>query len=589
MSSDRFDELTKGLANGATSRRKFLTGLAGAAAGAVFGARQARGVVPPGGSTCSNEGQSCTAQQCCQGLNCLTDFTSSTEKFCCAPGTPLVCGSKCCPTGAVLGCSAGKCTCPTGEVVCPDANNPLAGKCVNLAEDVNNCGACGVTCADPTGADAPCRVAACVNKGCTTVAKPGSNGTPCEDGNLCTLNDTCNNGTCQAGTQKQCPQCQKCDPSTGGCVPDPNQVGNPCDDGLACTTDDRCTAAGTCAGTPILCQPLDQCHVAGVCEEPGGKCTNPIKLNGTPCETGNLCTADTCQNGTCAQGPVDVTCPDEQCQKCNPSTGMCQPVANGTACNDGNACTVNDTCQAGFCTAGAPRVCDDNNECTQDTCDPATGCVHTPLTGTPCETGNKCTADTCDNGVCKQGPPSVTCPQCQVCDPDRGTCVNLANGTACEDGDVCTLGDTCQNGTCVSGPVKTCGQCQVCANVGGVATCVADTSKNGQTCNDGNACTTGETCQNGVCTGGTPKNCNDGNECTQDSCDQTTGTCLHTPLTGTPCGMPGSGRTCCNGTCCMSGNICCATKPEKCGRPTGAGCTNRNQCCSDVCVLGRCG
>jgi hypothetical protein len=387
LSGERFDELAKDLAAKTTSRRKFLAGLAGAAAGALFGASRASGVVPPGGSTCSNEGQSCTAQQCCQGLNCLTDFTNSTEKFCCAPDTPLVCGSKCCPTGAVLGCSAGKCTCPTGEVVCPDANNPLAGKCVNLVEDVNNCGACGVTCADPTGPNAPCRVAACVNGGCTTVPKPGS--------------------------------------------------------------------------------------------------------NGLPCETGNLCTTDTCQNGTCQQGAVTVTCP--QCQECDPTTGTCTNLANGTACDDGNPCTVNDTCQAGFCTPGAAKNCNDNNECTVDTCDPTTGnCVHTPVSnGTPCETGNLCTTDTCQNGTCQQGAVTVTCQQCEKCNPATGTCVPNP-GAACTDNNPCTVNDTCNAvGVCTGTPLV-CAAPQICCTTGMHAgTCKlpsgATCMSNGSCCS--NSCT----------------------------------------------------------------------------------------------------
>src|SRR3990172_7062084 len=36
---------------------------------------------------------------------------------------------------------------------------------------------------------------------------------------------------------------------------------------------------------------------------------------------------------------------------CNPATGICShnPVANGTACNDGNLCTTNDVCTNGVC------------------------------------------------------------------------------------------------------------------------------------------------------------------------------------------------------------------------------------------------
>jgi Dictyostelium (slime mold) repeat len=487
MSSDRFDELTKELANGGTSRRKFLTGLAGAAAGAFIGAGRARAVLPgPGGSTCSNAGQSCAAQQCCQGLNCLTDLTNATEKFCCSQGTPIVCGSKCCPTGAVLGCSAGKCTCPTGEVVCPDANNPLAGRCVNLVEDVNNCGACGVSCGDPIGADAPCRVRACVNGGCTTLPNPAADGVFCEDGNLCTVGDTCNNGTCQSGTPVQCLQCQKCDPDTGGCAPDPDQVGDQCDDGLACTTDDRCTAAGTCVGTPVVCQALDQCHVAGVCQEPGGACTNPIKANGTPCD-------------------------------------------------DGNLCTLNDTCQAGICT-GQPRDCNDNDVCTTDTCDPSTGaCLNTPIpaccrTTDECpQPANQCQQATCVNNVC-----GVT---------------NKSNGSTCNDNNPCTTNDVCTNGVC-TGTLVVCPAGTTCAN----GSCV---------CNANSGCT--GCCQTNTCQPGTA----------QTACGSNGVTCQSCPPMG------------------MAQQICSSQNNNgvfRCCRNTGRPCNTNNpdMCCSKSCPTGTC-
>jgi hypothetical protein len=371
-------------------------------------------------------------------------------------------------------------------VVCPDANNPLAGKCVNLAEDVNNCGKCGVVCEESTDL---CKVKACINGSCGFVNLP--DGTLCDDGDLCTRTDTCQNGTC---------------------------VGS----------------------NPVVCTALDQCHNVGTCDPATGVCSNP-------------------------------------------------PKPNDTACDDGNECTVNDTCQDGACTPGAPRNCDDNNECTADTCDPATGCVHTPLPGQPCNQSNKCRTDVCNaSGQCEPGPATVTCPQCHVCDPDSGTCTAVTNGTLCEDGNLCTVGDTCQNGTCQPGAAKTCpstgNQCteSVCNKTTGA--CETRNKSNGTSCNDGNACTTGETCQDGACIGGTLKNCDDKNECTQDSCDPTTGICLHTPLTGTPCGMPGSSRTCCNGMCCQSGNICCSSTPARCGGGTGSSCKNNNDCCSGSCV-----
>jgi hypothetical protein len=46
-------------------------------------------------------------------------------------------------------------------------------------------------------------------------------------------------------------------------------------------------------------------------------------------------------------------------------------------------------------------LCDDANECTDDLCAPASGCVHANLTGPACEDGDLCTVTGgCKNGVC---------------------------------------------------------------------------------------------------------------------------------------------------------------------------------------------
>jgi hypothetical protein len=80
--------------------------------------------------------------------------------------------------------------------------------------------------------------------------------------------------------------------------------------------------------------------------------------------------------------------------------GCAAPVADGTPCQDGDACTVSDTCQGGVCVPGAALACDDANPCTTDGCDPAWGCVH-GWTTDPCDDGSACTAkDLCAFGVC---------------------------------------------------------------------------------------------------------------------------------------------------------------------------------------------
>jgi hypothetical protein len=458
VSGQGFDELTKTLAEGTASRRKFLAGLGTVAAAVLVGPRGAAAIPgdAPGSGDCVNEGQSCTAQKCCQGFDCLVDLTSSTEKFCCSPNSTLVCGRSCCPTGALGNCSAGQCVCPTGEVVCPDANNPLAGKCVNLVEDPDNCGACGVVCTGPIGADAPCRVRACVQGQCTTIANPLADGALCEEGNLCTVGDTCNSGTCQAGTPVTCPdeQCQTCVPSTGLCQPRAN--GTPCSDENPCTLNDTCQA-GFC--TP---GPLKECPQCQVCDPTTGTCE--AVANGTPCNDNDVCTAgDTCQNGACQSGSAvpgcchsvaDCPTPPSPCQQATCVNNACGVTnkANGTVCNDNNPCTQNDVCTNGVCAGTAIAGCivcqstadcpTPSNQCQQATCTNNVCGVQNKPNGTACNDNNACTSnDVCMNGVCTGTPcasPNVCCPQ-----PGRGC--RLPNGVACNGNGMCCSGNCSGN------------------------------------------------------------------------------------------------------------------------------------------------
>jgi hypothetical protein len=73
---------------------------------------------------------------------------------------------------------------------------------------------------------------------------------------------------------------------------------------------------------------------------------------------------------------------DNPCETaiCDPKSG-CKytPVADGTTCEDGDRCTVNDSCRNGKC-KGTRVNCDDNNQFTRDFCDPKTGdCMHIAL------------------------------------------------------------------------------------------------------------------------------------------------------------------------------------------------------------------
>src|SRR6185503_8956238 len=135
----------------------------------------------------------------------------------------------------------------------------------------------------------------------------------------------------------------------------------------------------------------------------------------------------------------------------NLGPGACEfAPLTGTPCNDGDACTVSDTCSAGVCAAGGPRNCDDGNACTDDACDDESGCVHSH-NASACDDGNACTTgDVCSDGACAGGS-LVSCDDgdaCTVdaCHPATG-CTHAAS--ACDDGNPCTA-DTCD-------PVLGCG------------------------------------------------------------------------------------------------------------------------------------
>ena len=129
----------------------------------------------------------------------------------------------------------------------------------------------------------------------------GADGTPCDDGNPCTTNETCQSGSC-----------------VGSVAPN----GTACDDGNACTQTDTCQS-GTCTGSnPVICTALDPCHDSGVCYTGTGVCSNPAKPDGTACDDGIVCTqTDACQAGVC--------------------------VGTAISCDDGNPCT-DDACAPAF-------------------------------------------------------------------------------------------------------------------------------------------------------------------------------------------------------------------------------------------------
>ncbi len=432
----------------------------------------------------------------------------------------------------------------------------------------------------------------------------------CTDGNACTVGDVCVGTTCQSGPVVNClgagGQCNlaTCNPAglEGNCsilTPLPN--GTSCSDNSACTLVDLCQAGVCIPGLPVDCSAAgDQCNSASC--DPGGALGNCIiltpVLNGTPCNDAVRCNiGETCQGGVCLGGsPVDCTGAAGPCNNatCDPlgTEGNCAivvPIANGTACSDGNGCTLGETCLTGVCGNGTPVDCSSfNTQCSTATCDPAGSpgncAIVTPQPdGTVCTDGLFCTAtDGCVGGICVgTGNPCTgsvcddvtdACVQCLVdtdcndnnlCTDDTcvtRTCVRTNNTLLCNDGSACTANDRCTAGACAGGTTVDCSgagdTCNVAScNPGGAPNnCAIITPRpNGSPCSDGNRCTVGDTCQSAVCVS-TPTNCTSLDTlCSLGMCNSTNGTCIAVPRNnGVGCddGLPcTTGDVCLNGLC----------------------------------------
>ncbi len=268
----------------------------------------------------------------------------------------------------------------------------------------------GAECAALTDA---CNTGACINGMCGKLA--ANDGVPCDDGKQCTLNTTCDNGVCQGGTLKPCNSqtpCMvgKCDVATDACIEVPGNDGSPCVDDNACTLTGSCTNGQCIAGGMVDCSFLDGECSQGYCDPQIGCKVMPLN-DGTPCNDGFFCTInDTCNNGMCAGVPNPCTPPGSDiCMigSCNEATDKCTSVPgnNGAACDDGNLCTSGETCSNGSCLGGVPAnngvACDDGNGCTGGTTCSNGQCVNPTSQIVACNAGDQC----CPAGCAAMGDP----------------------------------------------------------------------------------------------------------------------------------------------------------------------------------------
>lgn len=140
------------------------------------------------------------------------------------------------------------------------------------------------------------------------------------------------------------------------------------------------------------------------------------------CSDGVFCNGlEVCDAGTCVAGePPDcsdgLSCTDDSCEE---AANVCVHAANDELCADGDLCDGVEMCApADFdadpvtgCVEGMPMVCDDGEDCTQDSC-ADNACVHV-------------LRDADGDTFADMG--------CAVCDPDHPS--DCDRGTDCDDGD----------------------------------------------------------------------------------------------------------------------------------------------------------
>jgi hypothetical protein len=389
MDGQRFDELTRRLAEGAP-RRSVLKGIAGGALG-LLGARTL-GIRSAAGQQCVAPGAACQRNRdCCegrcsdQGVCFCQDPAEPVIGCSCITGTQNPCGAMtavCCPTGNDPG---GPGSCTPASVGC-EPTEPCPGVVCDPTAVLDET-TCECVCPLPT---VPCGDGQCAHCGaifqvdpetCECVC-PGTEACPCErngdcaDGFVCCDDPTTGEGSCRATCEdvcaipgqaclrdRDCCEGQCSDEGACYCL-DPSRpiIGcscitgteNPCGDSTAvcCPTGSQPGGPGVCVSASVGCEPTGGACTTGTadaCAEGFECCANPGSPPGGP--------------GTCT--PIGTNCARQGCA------------------GPGHACLYDSECCAGTCDEGGFCFCVDPDE-------PARECLCTTGTEAPCVAGYVC-------------------------------------------------------------------------------------------------------------------------------------------------------------------------------------------------------
>ena len=337
-----------------------------------------------------------------------------------------------------------------------------------------------------------------------------------------------------------------------------SEVAESCNDGDPCTQDGCDAGTLACTHTLLLtpgcggCTPFASLGCLAGSQVWKDSCGNVDDIAGS-CDDGNPCTIDGCDElgGSCTYAPSDApackACEPDVALACN-ATGIYQIDGCGAygalvqSCDDGDPCTV-DGCEPNglLCThvplkdgpACKPCIPDASPTCFGGSLVFADSCGNVTKVVTHCSDGDECTVDTCN-------PATQACEFVAASSPDcAGGCIPLAkracvNGhiawvdscgntgalaELCDDDDPCTV-DLCNvaSAVCTHAPAGSL-ECAPCVDQGEIA------------CFSG-AVVSLDSCKNVV---GVVESCQDDDPCTIDACEPATKTCLHTPSGAAGC------------------------------------------------------
>ncbi len=282
---------------------------------------------------------------------------------------------------------------------------------------------------------------------CASLAQVESpQGLPCAPGLHCEIGLECCCGACSASLVCDC-QGQRFD-----CYWTDSCLGMPCspecgspglyETAFGCRTCDEIAAGmrdgiAAALGSEVPCTLDSDCTTWKPPLECMGSCRHAVHVQQAVTLEGKLASVGEqwCQSATgcylpeppCEEG--DPVCLGGTCAIVGPCDGVRFPL--GSACDDGDRCTVDDLCMSKGVCQGQALQCDDGNACTGDRCDAAAGCVHDPLDRIACPATGACVPGaTCHQGVCSDSPregwvrtftpPGAAFPFAAVAHPDGG-------------------------------------------------------------------------------------------------------------------------------------------------------------------------